>query len=123
MKQYAAAISDLFRENREYREERILLETGRGTLLRRRIQQRGRSCSPVPDNAGVYEVRGCPSVESCFDPLETKLLAPHLGPPPPVQVAPQAVLTSGQTGASFDLETTETNPPWKPRPTPKALRL
>src|SRR4029077_4438105 len=80
MKQYAAAISDLFRENQEYREERVLLKRAGGTALADDSNAVADLARLLPDNAGVYEARDCPSVEYCFDPLETKLLAPHLGP-------------------------------------------
>ena len=46
-----------------------------------------------------------PSADSCFALLETKILAPHLGPAPISQFAPQVQLTSGERGASSDLET------------------
>ena len=111
MKQYAAAISDLFRENREYREERVLLKRAGGSASADESNAVADLARLVPDKAGVYEARDCPSVEYCFDPLETKLLAPRLGPPPPVPIAPQAVLTSGETGTSFDLETQIDQPP------------
>jgi hypothetical protein len=111
MKQYAAAVSDLFRENQEYREERILLKRAGAAASADESNSVADLARLLPDNAGVYEVRDCPSVEYCFDPLETKLLAPHLGPPPGVQIAPQAVLTSGETGTSFDLETQIDQPP------------
>ena len=34
----------------------------------------------VPDDAGVYVAAANPTADSCFALLETKLLAPHLGP-------------------------------------------
>ena len=107
MKQYAAAVSDLFRSSQEYREERVLAEESRGGA-----SHRGSCPTTLPiwsawfrRAAGFYQAEDCPSIESCFDPLETKLLAPHLGPAPPEQLAPQAQLTSGETGSSSDLET------------------
>ena len=106
MKQYAAAISDLFRSNEEYREERVLLKKATSPASSADDTADVADLARfVPDNAGVYEVRGCPSVEFCFEPLETKLLAPHLGPLPPAQLAPQSRLTSGETGSTFDMET------------------
>ena len=107
MKQYAAAVSDLFRSSAEYREERVLLKKAAGGAV---------TSASVPDDindlirlvpgkAGSYQAEDCPSIESCFDPLETKILAPHLGPARPEQLAPQAQLTSGVIGSSSDLET------------------
>ncbi len=107
MGQYSAAVSDLFRSSKQYREERVLLkksaaaegssaggDTAAADLVRL-----------VPEGAGVYEARANPSVDSCFDLLATKLLAPHLGVAPVSQTAPQVQITSGETGAGSDLET------------------
>jgi hypothetical protein len=106
MKQYSAAISDLYRENQQYREERVLLKrTPNSPAVDDQSGAVADLVRLIPDNAGVYEVRDCPSMESCFDPLERKLLAPHFAPTPPAQIAPQVQLTSGETGSSFDLET------------------
>jgi len=108
MKQYSAAVSDLSLSGNEYREERVLLKT---------VPLSG-AASPddgpravadvvnlVPDNAALYEAQADPSVDSCFDLLVTKILAPHLGPSPTEKLAPQVQLTSGETGMGSDLET------------------
>lgn len=106
MKSYAAAISDLFRAGTEYREERVLLKRAADTGSR---NDQGDAVADlvrlVPEGVGLYEARPCASVDPCFDLLETKLLAPHTGPAPPEQVAPTVQLSSGETGASSDLET------------------
>jgi hypothetical protein len=108
MKQYSAAVSDLFRSSKEYREERVLLKksaaagtaptgdaaTAVADLLRL-----------VPADAGTYEVRAIPSAVNCLDVLETKILAPHRGPAVAQQTAPDIQLSSGETGSSSDLET------------------
>lgn len=59
----------------------------------------------VPDDAGLYVATANPAADSCFTMLETKLLAPHLGPQPASQIAPQVQLTSGEQGGGSDLET------------------
>jgi hypothetical protein len=107
MGQYSAAISDLFRSSRQYREERVLLKKSPATEA---STTEGETAAAdlvrlVPEGAGIYEARSNPSADSCFDLLETKLLAPHLGAAPPSQIAPQVQLTSGETGAGSDLET------------------
>lgn len=106
MKQYTAAISDLYRENQQYREERVLLKRASGAGA---VEDGSKTVADlvrlIPDNAGVYQTRDCPLVETCFEPLEATLLARHLGSTPPAQTAPQAQLTSGEAGSSFDLET------------------
>jgi hypothetical protein len=103
---YSAAISDLFRSSKQYREERVLI----------RKEEPGKAAPAdgmaaaadlvrlVPDNAGVYVAAANPTADSCFALLETKLLAPHLGPAPPSQTAPQVQLTSGEPGGGSDLE-------------------
>jgi hypothetical protein len=59
----------------------------------------------VPGDAGVFVSTANPSADACFALLETKLLAPHLGPQPASQIAPQVQLTSGEQGGGSDLET------------------
>ena len=84
MKQYAAAVSDLFRSSPEYREERVLLKkTAGGATSASASDDVSDLIRLVPEGAGSYQAGECPSIESCFDPLETKILAPHLGPAPP----------------------------------------
>jgi hypothetical protein len=108
VKQYSASISDLFRSSKEYREERVLLKktVGSGTgSAGDAVDDVTDLVRLVPEGAGVYEAKGCPSIDACLEVLETKILAPHLGPVPVDQLAPQAPLTSGEAGASSDLET------------------
>ncbi len=59
----------------------------------------------LPADTGTYEVRAAPSAADCFSVLETKLLAPHMGPAVAPQAAPVVQLSSGETGAASDLET------------------
>jgi hypothetical protein len=107
LKQYSASISDLFRSSKQYREERVLI---------RKEEPKQASSSDgavaaaevvrfVPGDAGVYEAEANPTSDANFALLETKLLAPHLGPASPSQVAPQVQLTSGEQGSGSDLET------------------
>ncbi len=112
MKQYAASVSDLFRSSPEYREERVLLKkAATGVTSASAPDDISDLIRLVPEKAGSYQAENCPSIESCFDPLETKILAPHLGPALRDQLAPQAPLTSGVTGSSSDLETRIDEPP------------
>jgi len=107
LKQYSASISDLFRSSKQYREERVLI---------RKEEPKQASSSDgavaaaevvrfVPGDAGMYEAEANPTSDASFALLETKLLAPHLGPASPSQVAPQVQLTSGEQGSGSDLET------------------
>ena len=100
--QYSAAVSDLFRSDQQYREERVLIRKAPPTAA---SSPDGREAAAdlvrlAPDSAGVYEAKANPSADSCLDLLETKLLAPHLGAAPPSQIAPQVQLTSGETGGA-----------------------
>jgi len=104
MKSYAAAVSDLFRSPKEYREERVLLKkTGEANSTN--DQEVSDLVRLVPEGVGIYEAQPCPSVDPCLDVLETKLLAPRSGPLRPGQLAPEAPLTSGEVGSTSDLET------------------
>ena len=105
--QYSAAISDLIRSGRQYREERVLLRKAPAAAASSAdgLEAAADLVRLVPDSAGVYEAKAHPSADSCLDLLETKLLAPHLGPAPASQIAPQVQLTSGETGGGSDLET------------------
>ncbi len=78
MKQYSAAVSDLFRSGKEYREERVLLKKVAGDASSAGVPEDVTDLVRlVPEGAGFYKAEGCPSVESCLDPLERKILAPR----------------------------------------------
>jgi hypothetical protein len=108
MKQYSAAVSDLFRSNKEYREERVLLKktataadatAGDGAIAVADLVRL------APADSGIYEAKAAPSPEDCLAVLETKILAPRRGPAVAQQTAPDVQLSSGVTGGSSDLET------------------
>ena len=107
LSQYSAAVADLFRSGTQYREERVLI---RKKELEKAASLDGLAAAAdlarlVPGDAGVYLAAANPTPDSCFALLETKLLAPHLGPAPAAQVAPQVQLTSGEQGGASELET------------------
>jgi hypothetical protein len=107
LSQYSAAVSDLFRSRSQYREERVLIRkkepppaaSADGPVAAADLTRL------VPADAGVYVASANPSSDACLALLETKLLAPHLGPAPASETAPQVQLTSGEQGAASDLET------------------
>jgi hypothetical protein len=107
LSQYSAAVSDLFLEGKQYREERVLIskKESESSLPPEGATAVSDLVRLVPNDAGVYVARANPDADSCFALLETKLLAPHLGPSPVSQIAPQIQLTSGEQGDSADLET------------------
>jgi len=119
--QYSAAVSDLFRSDKQYREERVLIRKAPPAAAASAdgLEAAADLVRLVPENAGVYEAKAHPSADSCLDLLETKLLAPHLGPAPPSQIAPQVQLTSGETGGGSDLETRIDQPPVQRPVTPQ----
>lgn len=120
-KQYSAAISDLFRSSKQYREERVLIRKAPPAAASSAdgLEATADLVRLIPDGAGIYEAKAHPSADSCLDLLETKLLAPHLGPAPPSQIAPQVQLTSGETGGGSDLETRIDQPPVQHPVTPQ----
>jgi hypothetical protein len=108
MKQYGAAVSDLFLSSKEYREERVLVKKSSATA------EASVDAGPagvaellrlVPAQAGVYEIKANPSAPDCLALLETKILAPNLGPAAAEKLAPQVQLTNGETGGGSDMET------------------
>ncbi|MGA9474906.1 MAG: hypothetical protein WBV36_20725 [Terriglobales bacterium] len=112
LKQYSAALSDLFRSRGEYREERVLI---RRTEPKQALSSEGAVAAAdlarlVPSSAGLYVANASPTADTAFSLLETKLLAPHVGPEPPSQIAPSVQLSSGERGSGeqgsgSDLET------------------
>jgi hypothetical protein len=119
--QYSAAVSDVFRSDKQYREERVLLRKSPPAAAPSAagLDAAADLVRLVPDSAGVYEAKALPSADSCLDLLETKLLAPHLGPAPASQIAPLVQLTSGETGGGADLETRIDQPPVQHPVTPQ----
>ena len=113
LKQYSASVSDLFRSGNQYREERVLIRQGEP---KQASSPEGAAAAAevvrlVPGEASLYQAEADPTPDASFKLLETKLLAPHLGPAPPSQVAPQVQLSSGEQGGGSDLETRIDLPP------------
>lgn len=107
LSQYSAAISDLFRSSKEYREERVLIrkKEPEHAPAAEALAAAADLARLIPEDAGVYASTAAPTADGCIALLETKILAPHLGPSPVSQFAPQVQLTSGEQGTSADLET------------------
>jgi len=108
VKQYSAAVSDLFLSGKEYREERVLLKKSAAAgnaLPDDAAAAVADLVRLVPADTGTYEVRAAPSAADCVNVLETKILAPHRGSAVAPQTAPDVQLSSGETGNSSDLET------------------
>lgn len=105
LSQYSAAVSDLFRSGKEYREERVLIRKKETTVAPEGPAAVANLSRLVPDDAGVHMAMANPSPDTCFALLETKLLAPHIGPQTASLYAPQVQLTSGEQGSGSNLET------------------
>jgi hypothetical protein len=108
MKEYASAISDLFRSAKEYREERVLMKKvapGEGTAENEGAAGVAELVRLVPAQAGVYEAKANPSPGDCLALFDTKISARHLGPAAAEKLAPEVSLTNGETGSGADLET------------------
>jgi hypothetical protein len=107
LSQYSAAVSDLFRSGKEYREERVLIrkKESEEAAAADGLTAAAELSRLIPENAGIYVTAANPTGDACFGLLETKILAPHLGAAPISRIAPQVQLTSGEQGSSSDLET------------------
>jgi hypothetical protein len=105
MKTYSAAVSDLFRSGKEYREERVLLKKA---SQEKSTQEQAEDINDlvrlVPDSLGFYEARLCSSIEPCVRALEMQVLAAQPGTVPSVPLAPEVALTTGEAGSIADLE-------------------
>ncbi|HEY1676402.1 MAG TPA: hypothetical protein VGG04_01730 [Candidatus Sulfotelmatobacter sp.] len=107
LSQYSAAVSDLYRSGREYREERVLIRGKEPTHASTPggMAAVGDLSRLVPNAAGEYVATANPTNDACYELLTTKILAPHSGRAPASLFAPQIQLTSGTQGDSRDLET------------------
>src|SRR5947207_2252641 len=104
LKQYSAAVSDLLRSGKQYREERALIRKAEAEAPAG-ASEAADLVRLVPAGAGMYVAKASPSSDACLDLVQTKLLTPHLGPAPVSKIAPDVQLGSGETGSGSDLET------------------
>jgi hypothetical protein len=141
MRQYSAAISDLYRSGSVYREERVLLRKSaspspakpdpataakpedsnksvpavRPTPTPEGMQAVADLLRLVPDDAGVYRASANPAAVPDDDEvlalLQEKILSPQPTPAFAQNLAPGVNLTGGEVGASADLETRIDQPP------------
>jgi hypothetical protein len=107
LRQYSAAVSDLFRSGSTYREERVLirrqdadrLPSTEGTAAVADLSRL------IPDNAGFFEAAADPSPASTLALIQSKLLMPNPNSGVASKIAPQDQLTSGEQGTNSDFET------------------
>ena len=113
-KGYAASVSDLYRQGRIYREERVLLrkpndgtkEASQGSPQNQaETSESVAALVPfVPVDFGFYQIRKSTPREA-VDTLEQKILSPRTSTGSLPIRAPQVFLTSGETGSESDLDT------------------
>lgn len=110
MKGYTAAVCDLYREGRVYREERVLLRKDReggNDDAHGRIESSSSVASLLPfasSDAGFYQIRKS-NPQEALDIVEQKIFSPHVAAAGPQSRAPQVFLTSGEIGLESDLDT------------------
>lgn len=125
LKQYTAAVSDLYRSGSQYREERVLLRKASSSSTPGESPAGSHAAADlvrlVPEDAGLYEAHADPGADTCLDLLATKLLAPHFGPATPSKLAPPAPTGGGEVGSSADLETRIDQPAIRRTETPSGL--
>jgi hypothetical protein len=106
MKQYSAAVVDMFLSGHEYREERVLLrESPSNENFSESSGAVATLAAFAPEDVGFYEAKANPSPDAASALLETKLLTPHASMVGASLIAPQVQLTTGETGGGSDLET------------------
>lgn len=102
LKQYTAALSDLYREKNDFREERTLLPAHTDSL------PAPADLSPVlayvPTNSGVYRAVAQPSTEQVLGQFDEKLLIRATAAYRDRRIAPEADLTTPAAGSTSDLE-------------------
>jgi hypothetical protein len=107
MKQYASAVSDLYRTSRTYREERVLLRrTGAAAVSRGDVRS---IAALAPENAVFYAAQAEPTAESVVEALRDDLLeakperAQDSFPTAPAEATAQDVGRATQLDVRIDL--------------------
>lgn len=119
LKQYSAALSDLYLTKQDFREERVLLpKTTRATVptvdLAPILQY-------LPVNTGVYRATAHPTTDQALDALNEKLLARTVSSFRDQHLAPAVDLSVQNTGSATDFEPRIDTPPIPEQPITAAL--
>lgn len=125
LRRYESSISDLYRTETEYREERTLLakaapDQNAVAANADDARQLAELSRLIPSEVGFYRASVAPPVDDSLRLLESRVLTPHIGPPPPGTLAPTSALTEGTVGNTSDLETRIDVPPPTPKETGKS---
>ncbi|MGB0123758.1 MAG: hypothetical protein WA419_22565 [Silvibacterium sp.] len=104
MKQYRAAISDLYRTSAAYREERVLLrrEQASGAAA---VSDVSALAAAVPASAGFYKAWAAPDAAQATAIVRDKLLDPRPAVATDSQYAPSATVMEQNAGNAADFET------------------
>jgi hypothetical protein len=119
MKQYSAAVSDLYRTKDAFREERALI------LKSPDAMQASGDLGPIlrflPANSGVYRATAEPGTAQVVDQLDQRLISRGAAPYRDLRMAPVADLSDVIAGSSGDLDTRIDEQPVPELPMARAL--
>ena len=106
MQSFGSAISDLYRDGAVYREERVVLPRKQAdeAALTQSAQVVSGLLGQVPKDYGYFQA-GAADAHQSLAVLQQKILAPQFTTVNTDLIAPQVSLSTGETGASTDLET------------------
>ena len=103
MKQYRAAISDLYREQQVYREDRVLLRENPVDMPA--SPDISQLVAAVPAGTGFYKAIATPSPKQAVDILRDKLLDPRPHSEASYRYAPSVTVDVQNSGQASDFET------------------
>lgn len=104
MKQYRAAISDLYREGKTYREERVLLRRADAGGAAAGASDVAALAAVVPADAGFYKAWAAPTAAQAAALLREKLLDPRPATVAEDQYAPVIAPVGENAGRASDLD-------------------
>jgi hypothetical protein len=122
MKQYRAAVSDLYLEPSQFREERVLLPKAAGGAATD-SPATAQLAALVPKDSGVFRAVATSDPNEAVNAIQEKLLGSYTPAPTLDEFAPDPGLEAPQAGSSSDLETRiDTLPPATPADASVPLR-
>ena len=119
LKQYSAAVSDLYLSANSFREERALIPAAPDSTIA--AADLAPLLESIPAGTGVYRATAHPTTAQAIDALNDKLLARTAGTFRDPHIAPVADLSVPINGSSTDLETRIDTPPIPQQPLTEAL--
>lgn len=110
MGKYRAAVSDLYRSGKEYREERVLLPKSADNSSAVQADL-GQLTALIPPQIGFYRAVAAPSIEEMIATLDGRLLSRKTAGYKDLHLAPAAADSATTLGGENDLETRIDAPP------------